>query len=446
MNFENRQIRMDDSDSFELERMASLKAKYTMNMPPIDESLQISHVGFVFITLNAIIGTGVLGFGDDFRNGVIPTLVTNILAMGLNLAAVWILFRCAQITECYSYSEIWDAAFGEKTRIIPTIMLIILSFGIIEIFYTLILSTFGTLINAELTITNKTVYKNNFFILLIVWLVGVAPACFAREIRRLVIPSMVAMATVALLLIYTIYTFGGQYRYNHHVFDPAKQFRWAANVDIGRMIQSFLFGYTYVPLLFPTILALKTNESHELSMKKMMKSTGIALTITFVVYELFGLFSYFTLFDINTGATYLSYFRTATENRFNVPPELTIVACVLAIVLLILSIPLYLVAGGDLCVSFWEMEPSKKYKVSLITKLVVTFVLALLTCATVYVSKVISILVDISSTFLCFMFVPLTWFIFKGMEDKPMFAIVLFMAIVSVAVLGFVIYYEVHVW
>ena len=437
---------MDDSDSFELERLENLKAQDTINMPPMDESMQISHLGFVFITLNAIIGTGVLGFGDDFRNGVIPTLITNVLAMCLNFAAVWILIFCVQITECYSYAEIWHAAFGEKTRIIPTIMLIILSFGIVEIFYTLILSTFGTLINAELTTTNKTVYKNKFFILFIVWLVGVAPACFASGMRGLVIPSMIAMAVVVLLLVYTIYTFGGQYAYNHHVFDPARQFKWAANVDIGRMIQSFLFGYTYVPLLFPTILSLKTNEDHELSLKKVMKSTGIALTITFFVYELFGLFSYFTLFDINTGATYLSYFRTASENRFSVPSWGTIAACALAIVLLILSIPLYLVAGGDLCVSFWEMEPSKARKVSLITKLVVTFVLALLTCATVYVSKVISILVDISSTFLCFMFVPLTYFVFKGTENKPMFALILFMGIVSIAVLGFVIYYEVHVW
>ena len=61
-----------DSDSFHLDVSGALDA---MNVPSLDKCDQITDVGFIFLVLNAIIGTGVLSFGEKFRNGVILSLI-----------------------------------------------------------------------------------------------------------------------------------------------------------------------------------------------------------------------------------------------------------------------------------------------------------------------------------------------------------------------------------
>lgn len=432
-----------DSDSFHLDVSGALDA---MNVPSLDKCDQITDVGFIFLVLNAIIGTGVLSFGEKFRNGVILSLIINGLSLALNFGAQWLLFRCVQMTACYSYEEIWHAAYGRRSRIIPATCLLILCFGIVQIFFNLLVSQFGTLINVTLKINNKTTYHNSFFILFLVWLVCVVPFCFVRRMKVLVIPSIVAMVAVLFLLIYIIYLFAGQHRYNNYVFDPAKQMKWVANVDLGKMIQAFLFGYTYAPLVFPSVLTVRPHREGELSFRCVLRNTGIALGISFCLYELFGLLEYFTLFDLNTGASYLSYFRNPSDLWFTGSTGFNIAAGVAGVVLLVMSIPLYLVTGGEIVVSFFAPEVKMPGLVAMITKLVVSLILALLTCATVYVSKVVSIFVDIASTFLCFMFVPLAYFVFKGAEDKKLFGFVVFMGVCSLAILGFVIYYEVHVW
>ena len=345
------------------------------------------------------------------------------------------------MTECFSFEEISDAAFGKRYRKFTGVMFIIVCFGFVQFYFTMAVDQYAALVNHEIKVTQSTVYYNSLFVLLIYWIVTVIPlVVFVRTLRHLVVTSLIALSCVVLLIAYTIYVFVGQLKFDGG-FDPYNQMVWGRNLAIGKTFQSFLLAYTFSPMVLNALRGLEG-----ISVSGATKLSMGVMAAGFVVYAIFGIFPYFTLFDTNTGKTWLSYFSQPAETRFTGSRAFNIFSLVVALIFLDGSIIIYLQPGVESLMMLMNKNPREYPRLQIVLQLVCSLVLLILGVIHEHVNKVIVLVTDLACVCIIYGMPVIAYIRVKGLEDLKLFIMAIVIAIIGLICFGFSLWSSIDTW
>lgn len=394
----------------------------------------------VILWMNGMIGTGFMKVGFAVRTGVGAFVAVLILMLLVTQMSNWFMYQTALVTDCYSYDDIWAAAYGHKTRIIPVFVFMLVSFGFVSMYYVNAAVIYEGMVLHTITAFGGPFYYNRIFVLSCFWLVGVAPCVFlCRTPLRMVGPSIVALVSAGCLVVYAIYVAVGEFNMNG--FDPQKKMEWFDGMMLADALASLNQAFLFAPI---NLVALRAFP--EASVTVASRASWITVLTGAVLYSAIGLLTYFTLFDVNTGEIFMMYFETGVTGRFIGSRAVNIMSLVAGWVLMATSTVVMLQPGTVTLMSFVGKSPEVNWKLHVGLQLVCSFIMMLVGCVDAHISVYWGIFIDIGCFAIVFFLPQGTFFKIRGKEDKMLFAIAVGMCLFGAAISIFTVFYTVWNW
>lgn len=378
---------------------------------------RVSWFGFWMISVNAMMGTGFLSIGASHRYGVGLSLLVNAVTCVLSFVGNMMLYWNADQVDACSHEGLWAAAFGAGTAFIPNILMILLEISCIEMYAANIIKGYELLIGEKTVVWATEFEFSRPIVIFCFWLVGVLPMCFINKMRHVVWPCVVAFLCILLIVIYFGYTFVGQFMYNHWVLDPAGEMVWFSHDEMINMLQDFLFAYCSAPVMFT---ATKDVRVEDRSMHRIGYITLFPLLTAFLSYLVSGLSCYFTLYSRISGL-YPGNFMTDIDGRWTGLAPVHTAATIVMIIFLLMSIALYVTLMGNSIAQMLPRDSQVARYVAVVSKIVLTFVVMGAAGWSEVVDNIAVGCINFCCILLCYAFVPLVTFVFRGFEDMFMF-------------------------
>lgn len=299
----------------------------------------ISILDAVTVYVNTAIGTGVLKLGPAWRCGAILASVVSAIICAVSLYGLFLFVKAAVYYRQPTLESCWEKGIGRKSSVISFLISFLVIF-IVEVFYIQFICQAIQSLIREFWPTAGGVITQNYTIMGICTVLFFIPVVCISSPRTIVLTSRAAIVCIVYLSIHTIYWF--VWHTKEYGFDPNHQltyFRFDAT--LANCLSSLATAYLIAPVTFPGLIHI-TNSTPN----RVMKTFTCVLLVCFVIYNIQGLFSYFTFFDLNEGGLILDYY-----------PQTYYVASgkVAIIILMILSVPQVLNPARFVLINFiWK--------------------------------------------------------------------------------------------
>ena len=328
----------DQDLTFEENNLGLQKQEYTPSVLSSDDENIGGHHGpsadkkinsftAILTLMNTIIGGGIIALPNVMKNfGIVLGLIIYFIVYVLTLFSCLLLLRAKNNSKKTDYGSIGIHCFKMKGKILIEIIIILNNFGI-SISYFII---FGTILHKLFHTAfgeDSFFYSKQFLILLIA--IVILPFTFAKNIQKLRIVPYITISAIAIYLFVTFYNFfhkiaNGELNTDYNLI-PGADFEYKS--ALGCFPTVFL-AFTFQFNFFPVYKSLE-----DVTDKKMMKISSIAITLVFFLYCFIGLAGYLTygasiksnflesfqVEDLGSGFYYLVLAAFCLSTSFTVP-------------------------------------------------------------------------------------------------------------------------------
>lgn len=397
----------------------------------------LSFFEFVFCCLNSIIGTGALSLGYAFTSGLLFTNALNIIIALISLYSLKLFVLSASYFHESTFEEIWTVAFSRSTVVFPAVCSIVSSISNIMKYLSFLQDSVVTILSTILkiimddpqdAITEIEHYR--FLIGFIIVFFFCVPTCFSSNLHYAVIISILSVSLFICIIIYIIARFIMMIEING--FDPNNRLKLIdLNGHISGTISSLAFSYLFYPFAWPGL-----RHSNNPSVNNLSKAFYATIFFSFILYTIFGTFSYLSFFDGNKGGIILDYYPDETYTD----KILLIIGHILTFVYIIFTIPIVLNSAKYVLLNTLHKKDdfSKDVWIPIgITATLISLSLANLTGKT---SEYIFIISDILALLLLFFFPPIFYIKGFGTKNKLHFIGAILELVIGIAAIAFIIY------
>lgn len=292
-----------------------------------DTDKKIGSFTAILTLMNTIIGGGIIALPNVMRNfGIVLGLIIYFLVYVLTLFSCLLLLRAKNNSKKTDYGSIGIHCFGMPGKILIQIIIILNNFGI-SISYFII---FGTILHKlfHTAFEEDSFYYSKEFLILLIAIV-ILPFAFAKNIQKLRIVPYITISAIGIYVFVTFYNFFhkvaiGELNTTYNIV-PGDDFEFKS--ALGCFPTVFL-AFTFQFNFFPVYKSLE-----DVTDKKMMKISTIAITLVFFLYCFIGLAGYltygssiksnflesFNVDDLGSGFFYLVLAAFCLSTSFTVP-------------------------------------------------------------------------------------------------------------------------------
>jgi len=235
-----------------------------------------------------MVGSSILSIPQIFKTfGIINSLILSFIFNCTALISAYLLLKCKDITQRYSYAIYSKLTMGLFGTILTKICLILMKVSTncvhFIVFSTLLRNLLITIFKEQ----NDSFYFNSKFIL-IVFALLLTPLMFQRDISGLTRFTYCGVLSLGILFLSTVVLF--IYKYNNNEINEFKQEMLYVNGTYSEMFKCF-GGYhnafVFQAQLFAIYLPLSPRNT-----KSMMKASLIGSLTSSIIYVSFGLIGY----------------------------------------------------------------------------------------------------------------------------------------------------------
>lgn len=294
------------------------------NVPiPSDSSL----FGAFQILINTAIGSGTLLIPYCYRLGIVFALLMSAIIGLISLGSFWMMIDAAYKTKKYDYRGLFMHLFNPKYIWVVDLIIFLVQVGSAMIYC----HWNGVLLNRTVGLKVKVLNTDYFWNWATTLLLAFPLTC-PRSIAKLESFASFGFMLILLLISHAIYWFIKDIRVSG--FDPNHQLHWW-RWDLAVFIPALginSMSYNCIINLFPTLEHLKN-----CTVRRGRKLASLIVIACFVLYAIFGLFTYLDKFDALTASSALELY----------PPHnvFTIIATICVCYILLISEPLVIWAA-----------------------------------------------------------------------------------------------------
>lgn len=256
----------------------------------------------IITIISIAVGTGPTKLGYIYRCGIILGPLLSIIFGAITMYNCWIFCVLAGAVKASTFDEIWAKIYNKPTSTISTTVAVAVSVLVMMFYFDFISSSVISLF--EIYFPNiPQIFLVNYTILIIVALTLEMFFVFTHNLRVITSVMKFKMFIIAYLIFIIIYKFCSTVI--KEGFDPKHQlvyFNFHHNF-VSTCGSLFTF-YLSFPIAWPGLNNFKEN-----SVKSLVKTFSLATIILFVIYNVMGIFSYFTFFNQNEGGIVFDYYE-----------------------------------------------------------------------------------------------------------------------------------------
>ncbi|KAH0786479.1 Transmembrane amino acid transporter protein [Histomonas meleagridis] len=293
---------------------------------PIEEKLSMG--GCFLILVNTAIGSGTLLIPYCYTSGVFTSLLISLLFGIVSYIAMTCLIESGKNFRKYDYHELFAHCFGERWMWIPDLMIFLVQFGSAMIYA----HWNGRLLNRLIGSSNIILGSNVFWVFATSAIIAF-PLTIFKDIQAL--EKLTALSFVFIIILIVHATFWLIKDVSELGFDPRNELRFFNFKRYDVIITAFgvnSMAYNCHINVFSCIGHMKN-----CTFKRCKQLSIVVVAVAFLLYNMFGMITYFDLFDTLGNGSSLEYY----------PPRhwFTIITIIGVVIVLIISAPLVLWAA-----------------------------------------------------------------------------------------------------
>ena len=299
-------------------------------------------ISSIQILVNTAIGSGTLMVPYCYTTGAGNALLISALFCFIGFATLSFFVLASHWAKTYDYHGLFAHTFGKKRVWIVQTMIFLVQFGSCMIYCHWIGRLVPKVIGHE---NDKGILGNHPFWIFIFAVLFVFPLVCLRSIKHLEKLSYLSSFCVILLIAHSIYWFfKGVSRHTIEASEKFVWFKWSPILITCLSVNSM--AYNCHMNLYPTLEHQK-NATYRTG----IKLAGWVMVLAFIMYNLFGIFTYCYLFDkIGNGSALEAY---TEKNIF------TTITTAGIVFVMILSVPIVIwAARTSINDMFWGNEPT----------------------------------------------------------------------------------------
>ena len=256
-----------------------------------------SMVGCVEILLNTALGSGTLMVPYCYTTGMVAAILISVLFAIIGYFALDLMIESSYYCKKYDYRGLFAHTFGKNRLWIVNVMIAIVQFGACTIYC----HWNGRLISHVVNSDNIIYGTNQFWIFLTTTFL-VFPLTIFRSISSLENASLLSFCFVCFLIIHAAYCFFADL--SHDGFDPEHRFvSWKFSEIMISALSVNSMAFNCHINLFACLEHLKN-----CTVRRAKLLSIYTIGIAFILYNLFGTFSYLDLFDKIKEGSALEYY------------------------------------------------------------------------------------------------------------------------------------------
>lgn len=346
---------------------------------------------FIIFLFNFQTGGGIIQMSKTYKSGIVPNVIISALFMLVNLYSFFLYVKCACFTHRDSFLEIWTSSVSEKLMAIPLIISIIICQTTVSNYLRIVTLVIKDCISF-LFPSSPNYTKDHYFIFLFVFVIYSIPISTTKSLSFFIILSFLEFVFVILLLSYIIYSFCDSV--STFGFDPNNDLLiFKFDKKIIENIAIFMTSYVALPLNFPSLGHLSCPTQNRL-----MRSFIIAVFLSYVFYNLYGIF------------TYLEFFNNLPENvLLSKYDSINFYAQICLILIILSTLPCYLNQLRFLVIQLYSRNESMHVEIWMMTGIIIFMLGFLISGFSERYFKVINFIREISCEILIYVLVPLMY-------------------------------------
>ncbi|OHT16877.1 Transmembrane amino acid transporter protein [Tritrichomonas foetus] len=277
------------------------------------------------VLLNTAIGSGTLMVPYCFTSGVGTALIISFFFACLAYASLLLLIDSSQYCHEYDYQGLFAYCFGKNRLWILNMVIFFVQYGTVMIYCHWLGRLMNKIVNLDYV---SFIFNSNAFWISTLTAFCVFPLTIFREISALQNFTYFSLFFMLILIIHALYFF--IYDVTNEGFDPDGKLEFFAFSKYDVIISALSIN----ALAYHCHLNLFSCLEHlqNCTLKRSHSLCGAVVVACFILYNLFGLFSYLNLFDRLQAGSSLEYYPH--------PNWLTTVTTAGILVVLIVSSPL----------------------------------------------------------------------------------------------------------
>jgi len=328
-----------DQDTLESQQLdlISSSVSYADETPLLSSvSNGISMPSSVVFLTNTMTGMGLLAIAFCYRNGIVLNLIlTSVLAL-FSVISFGLLVDVSTKSNLEDYGELMVPTFGQRYKKYSNIIIGLTLFGVI-VLYMLFSSSLLKSVLSEIPGIPQILLNDKVLIFGPLILFDL-PLSLLKSVSALSKVSYISMVLVIIYVTHSVYYFSSGLMKNG--FDPKGEMKL---ISIGKLLIPSLAiqatTYNCHPNIFPTLQKLENNTRERKT--KTMILVGI---LSFIIFNITGICSYFTLFDNILDPVTIAYYPHGRA--------FTVVTKILFSLKLVITIPILFFACR---LSFYEI-------------------------------------------------------------------------------------------
>ncbi|EAX91966.1 Transmembrane amino acid transporter protein [Trichomonas vaginalis G3] len=296
----------------------------------------------VQILCNTAIGSGTLMVPYCYTSGVGSSLLMSLLFAFIGFATLSFFCLASHFTKTYDYNGLFTTTFGKGYVWIVQTMIFLVQFGSCIIYCHWIGRLVPKTINHD---DDPGILGNHVFWILIFAAVFVFPLVCLKSIKYLQNLAYLSSACIILLIIHAGYWFiYGQVKHTVDISEKIVWFKFSPVLITCMSVYSM--GFNCHMNLYPTL-----EHQKEATFRKGVKIAFFTDLVVYIVYNVFGIFTYLYLFDnLKNGSALEAYTQT------NILTNITVGGIVFV---MILSVPIVIWAARiSINDMFWGNQPT----------------------------------------------------------------------------------------
>ena len=279
------------------------------------------------LLLNTAIGSGTLMVPYCYTSGVALSLIISLIFATIGYFTLNFMAESGYFARKYDYKGLFEHTFGKNKLWIVNVMILCVQFGASMIYC----HWNGRLVPQLLGTQDRTdILGNKSFWTMIMCICFSLPLVCLKSIHFLEKLAIVSSFTIILLIAHACYYMSVDIA--SEGFDPQHQFKWFDfNAAAITSLSVNSMAYNCHLNLFTALEHMKVP-----TVGRAKKLSGLTIVVAFILYNIFGLFTYLDIFDIPKGSSLECY------DSSQVFTKITLVGIIF---MLILSVPLVIWAA-----------------------------------------------------------------------------------------------------
>ena len=361
------------------------------------------------------IGTGVLKLGSSFNCGFVLAMIINTFFAVTTYFSLELMVECCAATKTATTSEVVAVGISERFSL-PFSFVNSAPMLICSVFYIQFIQGSVADIIASYNVS-VGFWDDPLLIAIYLFVLIIGPSLVFRNVKHIFVLSLFKFICILFLMVVVIYYFT-QFYFDSG-FDPNKQLEtFKFDSTTISCILTFATSYLIQPVAVPGIDSLKLGTKK--SINQMFLNTII---FVYLIYTVFGLFEYFTLFDSNTGELITTYYPNNWMRQ-----TANILLC------LMMCVSVVLVINAPKQVIIKSIAPGKK-KIELTTWFFVGFCIYvssfILTIANDIIQTILSFCLDLTAPLSLYLYPSILYFLVCKKERSLLLTI---FAIINIVV------------